>query len=156
PRQAPPRPWRRSAGAAHGGPAAPGRVPARPRRVRAWPARPSAGRRARAAAWASVVCSLAPPIALGLLLAAVWLVLLAGLLRRLERRGVRVDPAGAALYLDPAVGLGVGDVDAVLAHAPGERQQLLLLLRAALGGLAAVGEVLVAGLLRRLERRGVR
>src|SRR4029450_3770043 len=65
--------------------------------------------------------------------------------------------AGAALNHDPAaVGVGVGHVDAVLAHAPGERQQLLLLLRAGLGGLAAVWQVLLAGLLRRLERRVVR
>ena len=58
--------------------------------------------------------------------------------------------------VDPAVGLGVGDVHAVLAHAPGERQLLLLLLRAEFGWLATVGLVLPAGLVCRLELGGVR
>src|SRR5215218_7599461 len=112
----------------------------------------------------SPACSLATPtVEYRLLpLAGVWQVLVAGLLRRLELGivlGLGRIPAvpAAALYHDPAaVGARVGHVDAVLAHAPGELHQLLLLLRVGLGGLAAVGQVLVAGLLCRLELGAVR
>src|SRR4029453_7378073 len=94
-------------------------------------------------------------------LAGVWQILLAGLLCRLELGivlglGHSAAVGAAALYDDPAVGGGVGPVDAVPTHAPGELHQLLPLLRVELEWLAAVGQVLVAGLLRRLELRVVR
>src|SRR5262245_14699066 len=111
------------------------------------------GRRCRADR-PGLLCAHPPPSPLPTVLV-VELVLLAGLLRRLELRVVRANPLGT-VDLDPAVGLGIGDVHAVLAHAPGERQQLLLLLRVELGGPAAVWPILLAGLLRRLEPRSVR
>src|SRR4029450_1495922 len=76
-------------------------------------------------------------------------VLLAGLLGRLEPRVVWVHPARVPQLGSVRGDLRVGQVDAVLAHAPGELHQLLLLLGVGLPGQAAVGQVLLAGLLRR-------
>jgi hypothetical protein len=95
--------------------------------------------------WNASASTLATPTAL----------LPAGLLRGPEPRVVPAH-AGRVLLGDPFDGdLRVGQVvDAVLAHAPGERQRLLALLGAG-RGLAAVGQVLLAGLLGRLELRAV-
>src|SRR5262245_25360800 len=93
-------------------------------------------------AWASWAPSLATPTAPAALRAAGLggpqaAVLVAGLLGRLEPGVVRAH-AGRGLLLDPVRGdLGVGHVgNAVLAHAPGERQRPVALLGGDRGGLA--------------------